>query len=144
MLSPSAQALFGLAMIALGIGVLSWLAVRLKKFNPTKRDEAYYRDKFAALLGGLTEVPVGNRRCDIVTSSVAYEVDWAHKFYEGIGQCVFYAKELKKAPGLILICRSPSDENHAEIAQQAIEGIHVKVGSVAYGIQLIVYRDYDE
>ncbi len=46
------------------------------------------------------------KRVDCVNETHAIEVDWLRKFFEGVGQSLYYSAELKKKPGLILICKS--------------------------------------
>lgn len=57
-----------------------------------------------------------NARCDLVTGSTAYELDWAHKWAECGGQAAFYAKELKRKPGMILLAED-GDEKFVERAE---------------------------
>lgn len=49
-------------------------------------------------------------RVDLLTCSIAFEFDFAHKWAEAIGQALHYAKETNKKPGVFIILRSPSDE----------------------------------
>ena len=76
-----------------------------------KLSEADYRDWWAKQLpNALTEVrmPDGTR-CDIVSSSHAIEVEWAYKWYEGLGQSLWYAYQRNKTPGIVMILRSEED-----------------------------------
>lgn len=75
-----------------------------------KKNEAFYRDAWTEKHGGQTEVrlPDGTR-CDIVTETHAVEVEWAHKWYEGFGQALWYGFQLNKTPGIVLILRNEGD-----------------------------------
>lgn len=42
------------------------------------QNEAYYIDLLAKIMNAKKEVPVQNGRIDLLTESVAYEVEWAH------------------------------------------------------------------
>lgn len=43
-------------------------------------------------------------RVDMINDKYAIEVDWAHKWAEGIGQSLYYAEVTGKKPALILLC----------------------------------------
>lgn len=73
-----------------------------------KRNEAWYRDRLAAQLRGGVEAVVPYGRADVTTAVYAIEVDFAHKFKEGIGQALWYAWCLDRKPGLALIAE-PGD-----------------------------------
>lgn len=93
-----------------------WLQVPRKGPRPP---EAAVSRTIAAQLGpeARREVVVhGDKRCDIVYRQYAFEIDQADKWYEGIGQSLFYALELNKNPGLILIVSQPGDEQEVELA----------------------------
>lgn len=55
------------------------------------------------------ELPDG-RRVDILTTKVAYEVDWVKKWPEGVGQALGYAIATNKDPGLVLLIKKGEDE----------------------------------
>jgi len=73
-------------------------------------NEAYYRDKWCDEHGGTTKVvAMDGTRPDCVTKDYAIEVDWAHKWYEGLGQALHYSLVTGLKPGIVLIMRSPKD-----------------------------------
>lgn len=47
--------------------------------------------------------------CDILTPDYAVEVDFAHKWYEAVGQSLHYALVSKRKPGIVLIILKKSD-----------------------------------
>ena len=50
-------------------------------------------------------------RCDIVTDTHAYEVEWIKKYSQAPGQALLYAALLNKKPGIILLSRGkPNDK----------------------------------
>jgi len=59
---------------------------------------------------GKLEVPIKYGRIDILTNSYAVEVDRLSKFHEGIGQCLHYAHETGRKPGLAIFCPKPSQK----------------------------------
>jgi len=67
-------------------------------------NERYYQEKFnAEVAHGQLEVVLPHGRADIINDEYAIEVDWARKWVEGIRQCLVYANDTKKKPGLVLI-----------------------------------------
>lgn len=54
-------------------------------------------------------LPDGSR-CDLLSPDHAWEVDWAHKWHEAIGQTVLYASWTGRKPGIILLVRSLDDD----------------------------------
>ncbi len=79
-----------------------------------KQNEAYYRDKFNAIMKGSKEVylPSNRRRADIVTDTFAIEVEFANKFLESVGQALDYSMILNKKPAILLIVNGRNDENY--------------------------------
>lgn len=96
---------------------LCFLAVR-----PCSADERSETAKLAKELGAKQEVMLSDgTRCDLLTDTLAIEVDWAKKWPEAIGQSLHYARLTKKRPGIILLYYA-GDDRHVErckpIAQQ--------------------------
>lgn len=78
-----------------------------------KKNERYYQLLSAAHLKGETEVVLEDKtRVDVLTDKVAYEVDWASKWAEGIGQSLHYSAMTGKHAGLILIVKQKEDYRH--------------------------------
>ena len=66
-------------------------------------------DFIQSLIGGEREVSVKSGRIDLVHNDVAFEIDWASKWKESIGQALWYAQQSNKKPGIILILKKESD-----------------------------------
>jgi len=66
-------------------------------------------DYIQLLIGGEREVSVTSGRIDLVHDGVAFEIDWANKWKESIGQALWYAQQSNKIPGIILILKKESD-----------------------------------
>lgn len=49
-------------------------------------------------------------RCDLLSTSVAFEVDYSRKWAEGIGQALHYSLLTGFRPGLILLVSQPAKE----------------------------------
>jgi hypothetical protein len=65
--------------------------------------EKNWVESFRQKINGHTEVPIVNGRVDIVTDCYAIEIDFFHKWQEGIGQALHYGDVLGKIPTLALI-----------------------------------------
>lgn len=66
--------------------------------------ESYYAELFCVGEGGDEEVVLSDRtRVDCVTDEYVIEVDFARKWYEGVGQSLHYATVTGKKPGVALI-----------------------------------------
>lgn len=72
--------------------------------------EKYWVEAFRQQINGRSEVPIENGRVDIVTDNYAIEVDYFHKWQEGLGQALHYGDVLDKIPTLALI----DDDNRAK------------------------------
>ena len=67
-------------------------------------NERYYQEKFNnEVTHGKLEVVLAHGRADIINDEYAIEVDFARKWIEGIEQCLRYAQDTGKKPGLVLI-----------------------------------------
>jgi hypothetical protein len=78
-----------------------------------KQPESYYQNQFAQKIGGQTEVTAGDGTiCDILTTTHAIEVDFAHKWGEAIGQSLNYGFQFNRRAGIVLILEKPSDQKH--------------------------------
>jgi hypothetical protein len=54
-------------------------------------------------------------RVDLMNAEYAFEVDWAHKWAEGVGQALYYSQLTGKKPGLILL----TEKGEARFAYRA-------------------------
>ena len=89
-----------------------------------KQLEKYYTNKFASIIKGKTQqyIPLNKRYVDIVTDTLAIEVEFANKFLESIGQSLDYAVLLNKKPCILLIVNGKNDENYlAELMRVNVE-----------------------
>ena len=78
---------------------------------PSGSKESLWRDALAARVGGVTEAQTKAGRVDVSTSNEVFEVDWPHKWKEGMGQALAYSGETGKRPVLVLISYSQGPEN---------------------------------
>lgn len=62
-------------------------------------------------MGGVAEFVLPDRsRVDILTSTLAIEVDWCKKWPEAIGQAVFYGLVTNLQPAILLLLRNKTTE----------------------------------
>jgi hypothetical protein len=102
--------LTGFSIIAFMFFVLLQWSIAKPASAGNGRPESYYADKHCASLSGKREVrmPDGTR-ADCMTSSRVFEVDFADKWYEAVGQALHYAKQSNKRGAAVIVCRRPAD-----------------------------------
>lgn len=83
--------------------------------SPAFAGEVEVAKAFCDKLGGLAEIRlVDNTRCDCLTKNYAYEVDYASKWAESIGQAVHYARLTKSQAGIAIIVKDVKDFRYAQ------------------------------
>lgn len=103
---------------------------------PSQAPEALWRDVLAEELGGQHEVPVEGGRIDVLTDTQAIELDWPHKWHEGLGQALHYADATGKQGVLALISYSQGPESLREDSRKRMD--MVERICAKSGIKLIV------
>ena len=58
---------------------------------------------------------------DCLTATHAIEVEFANKFYEGIGQSLFYSMHTGKRAGILLIVNLPRDQRYLTRLNETIK-----------------------
>jgi hypothetical protein len=108
--------------------------------------EKYYQDKIAQEIHGQTEVVLeDNTRIDIATDTEVIEVEFAHKWYEAIGQSAHYAIMTGKKPVIYLIKESDFDNICIERCKKDIrQGIGVIQNGQWTKIRVIVYVNQEK
>lgn len=67
-------------------------------------------------------------RVDIFTDEYAFEVEWAHKWKESIGQSLYYAIQTDKKPGIILLFKGePQDKENYLRCSVVCEKYNIKL-----------------
>ncbi|GGF27359.1 hypothetical protein [Echinicola rosea] len=74
-----------------------------------KWKEKDYADTIQTLIGGEREYAVQSGRVDLLTDEHAFEVEWANKWKDAIGQSLWYGLQTNRKPGIVLILRSKKD-----------------------------------
>ena len=74
------------------------------------------------------EVGLADRsRCDILTTSAVWEVDFARKWREGISQALLYGSLARRPSGLILLCSRARDRIHVQRAKQVLSELRPEI-----------------
>lgn len=121
-------------------GIVCLLPFLLSAGWPTERDwQLDNVDRYKATL----EVPLWDgTRCDYETETHAWEIDWAEKSAEAIGQALWYANELEKKPGIILLLKqgdgSSSVDKERNLEKRRRYIYRAKVVAAKYGISVRV------
>ncbi len=74
--------------------------------------EADYAELIQCELGGEREVHVTSGYVDLLTETLAIEVEFANKWKQAIGQALWYGLQTNKKPAIVLIKRSKSDQKY--------------------------------
>jgi len=97
--------------------------------------EKNWVEAFRQKINGRSEVPIENGRVDIVTDSYAIEVDYFHKWQEGLGQALHYGDVLGKIPTLALI----DDDNRAK-SDHFDQLKYIEALSTKKGVKLLLLK----
>jgi len=88
---------------------------------PSQGSESSWRDALAEHLGGTSEVPIEGGRVDVLTEHLAIELDWPHKWHEGLGQALHYADAMERQGALALIAYALGPDQLQERSKRRLE-----------------------
>lgn len=60
-------------------------------------------------------------RVDCLTPTHAFEIDFAKKWAEAVGQSLYYAEKTGKRAGIVLILEKPGDGRHVQRLRSTID-----------------------
>lgn len=105
--------------------------------------EKYYQELIQQKIGGkLESVLDDGTRIDIETEKEVIEVEFAHKWYESIGQSAHYAFKTKKEPVIWLIKENDEDEKYIGRCKTLCDkGIEVVLPLRYVKIKVFVYEN---
>ncbi len=93
-----------------------------------EKSETEYQTIIANMIGGEIEYKLPNGLfIDIVTHTHAYEVDFADKWYEAIGQALAYSFFSNKKAGIYLLCFSKNDFKKGKLLMEVVKGKKLKI-----------------
>ena len=135
----------GASLVGGLIGLIA--AVGLSTVAHAKRlqHEAVYTEQWCADHGGSeasadVTTPDG-KRADCVTADHAIEFDFADKFYEGVGQAVYYGIALDRQPGLVLIIEDDGDcKNWSILKGQVVPALRILESGDGLGLTLTIWQ----
>lgn len=102
-----------------------------------RTQEKNWISALAARLGGQSEVTVPYGRVDVLTGTYAIEVDYLHKWKEGIGQALHYASVKGITPCLALIYERTENQTDAGLKDELS---HIETLCTAKGIRLLILK----
>jgi len=97
------------------------LLASLLPHTASAHDEKYHAEALCKDKDQEVTVTNDRTRIDCYDRVFAYEVDWSHKWHEGIGQALYYASAEKRPngenylPGLILVCSHVTNAQPSKI-----------------------------
>lgn len=89
-----------------------YTAVTITAFTLQSPDwsEQQWSAHIAAELGGKAEVTLADdSRCDVLTETHAWEVEWGQNWKSGPGQAILYGVLTERKPGVILLLKRGED-----------------------------------
>ena len=112
-----------LAFFALGApaGSMAWGWESLTFDLPSGAKESLWRDALAKHWNGETETRIEGGRIDVLTSKYAVELDFPHKWHEGLGQALHYAGAMQRQGVLAIIAYAQGEENLQANTRQRLE-----------------------
>jgi len=91
--------------------MIALILFSVSAFSQTRQNEKYYQLAFADIVDGKTEVVLSDRtRVDVVTDTHVFEVDFAEKWAESIGQALHYEGMTGKQAGVLLVMKGYEEE----------------------------------
>ena len=126
------------------LGLACWLAALPAAWGwdsltfdlPSGSKESLWRDELAREWGGMTEQSIEGGRIDVVTAGEAVEVEFPHKWHEGVGQALHYASATGKQGVLAIIAYAQGEENLRVKSRRRLELIESQCES--NGLRLVV------
>ena len=103
---------------------------------PSGAKESLWRDALAELWKGATERRIEGGRIDVLTEEFAVEVDFPHKWHEGLGQSLHYSRATERQGVLAIIAYAQGEENLQANSRRRLELIESHC--VANGIKMVV------
>jgi hypothetical protein len=92
--------------------------------------ESHYRNIFCDEMGGVTEFVLDdNTRIDCIFGEYAVEVDFGNKFYEAIGQSLYYGYKTNSRAGIYLIIENENELKYLERVKIIGEMYDIKIWS---------------
>lgn len=89
-----------------------FLLVTSPAFAAHKYPEKHYQDQWCKDKGQAEYILPDKTRCDCLTNDHAIEFDFAGKWYEAVGQSLYYSLQTGKKAGIVLIIEKSADRKY--------------------------------
>ena len=87
-----------------------WILLLLPLISETEKEAC---ERLAPAYAADVEVTLPDgTRCDLLSDDTAWEIDWAPKWQQAVGQSLLYAIWSERQPGIILLTRGDEDKLH--------------------------------
>ena len=107
--------------------------------------ESYYQSKWCCRYNGILEYKLQDKtRVDCLIENYACEFDFAHKWYEGFTQALWYSHNTGKKACLVLIIEKPSDFKYYNRAKILSKKFNVRLWYIKSPIYKNQYRCYNK
>ena len=103
---------------------------------PSGAKESLWRDELARRWHGETEHGIEGGRIDVLTEKEAIEVEFIHKWHEGVGQALHYGSATKRQGVLAIVVSAQSEDKLLVQSRQRLELIEGQC--VNNGLRMIV------
>lgn len=95
--------------------------------------EKYYQEQWCLDKGRLEYVLPDKTRCDCLTADHAVEVEYAGKWYEAIGQSLYYSLQTGKRSGIVLIIEKSDERKYWIRMNSTIEHFRLPIDTWSVG-----------
>jgi len=112
-------------------------AKNTKHSKAIRHSEKYYQKAFCKKVLGIMEYKLKDgTRIDCYTSTYSFEVDFAKKAYQAIGQALHYADTINNKPGIVLILRKKSDIKYINRIKNTAKKHNIKLFTIDNNLKI--------
>ncbi len=114
--------------------IILCLLMPLSVFSQDLISEQDHSKHIQTLIGGKREVVVEGGRIDLLLEDYAFEIEWAAKWKESIGQALWYGLNTNRKPAIILLSQDLNDYKYLIRLNTSLEyaGLQDKVTVLYY------------
>lgn len=118
------------------VALLAWENEWSKRIHAALLEQSPEEERSAILR---EQVLFDGTRVDLLTPDYAIEIDWGHKWAEGVGQSLHYAMQTDRLPGIILLLKDRKAESEYV---QICKAIGTKYGIKIWALDTATARLY--
>lgn len=107
-------------LIIISLTILSFINFKTPNTSYNQDNtERYYQLKIQEQIGGVTEYVLDDgSRVDLLLPNKAIEIDWDHKWAEGIGQSLYYGIKTSRPPVVLLLTDNQTNNKYSNKVRQ--------------------------